>query len=223
MIWDWRHPIIDNLARDFGLDRFKTVIDLGCGDMYFKLALAADRYVGIGISDDETVCDEKTGVCYKSSNKFDMELDLDRDTLPFNAGEFELVIASQIIEHIPRMDSLCKEISRIAGKAIFIGLPNDLVWDKRLLALFGVNPIGILEHQHCRLFDANNAKTFIDTRFPDWDIEKRLSVYVTRGQRFLSWSGKKRLASLRPNLLSSEEYYLLVKKPVKREAKNGNT
>ena len=87
------------------------LLDLGCG----KVPLYA-TYKDLV---DECVCVDWANTAHK--NEFlDQECDLTQ-ALPFADGEFDTVILSDVLEHIPTPEQLCAEISRslaVDGKLI---------------------------------------------------------------------------------------------------------
>ena len=146
--------------------------------------------------------------------KIDVAFDIDtKEKWPFEDNEFDLVIASQVLEHIFHLDEACKEIKRISKSHILIGLPNDMRIDNRILGLFGKNPIGIKKYGHCKLFDIPLAKAWIKEKFADTDYEceKIIYFYTIIGQRFVPKFLKRFLANLYPNLFAGEVYFLLTK------------
>lgn len=102
--------ITDAVARHFqsSIERFCSgrLVDLGCG----KVPL----YETYAPHVDEVICVDWPAS--QHGNEFlDHELDLTR-RLPFVEGEFETVILSDVLEHIPEPADLCSEISRILAK-----------------------------------------------------------------------------------------------------------
>jgi SAM-dependent methyltransferase len=90
---------------------FKGIIlDVGCGSKPYKnFATNAEKYIGVDVIDDPEV-DQKM-----IENKY----------IPFDDNYFDAVISTQAIEHIQDLDTVLKEIKRVAKheSLIFISLP----------------------------------------------------------------------------------------------------
>jgi SAM-dependent methyltransferase len=79
------------------------LLDLGCGKV--PLYDAYRRYV------TDNICIDWVNSAHKN-NHLDFEADL-TNTLPFLDGEFNTIILSDVLEHIPEPDRLCREIARV--------------------------------------------------------------------------------------------------------------
>ena len=91
------------------------VLDLGCGYKPFKILLN-ERLPNI----------EYVGVDFSTENaEPDIVLDLNKDTLPFPDGYFDLVILSEVLEHLYNPMHCLEEAIRILkqGGFIFISTP----------------------------------------------------------------------------------------------------
>ena len=205
--WHWRRPIFDEIVKEMGLQGAGSVIDLGCSDAYLKIAIKPNRYLGVGIDEDPTCAD-------MDANQIDVVFDLDTDKKwPWKDREFELCVASQVLEHILRVKNACKEIKRITRSRILIGLPNDMRLENRVFSLFGRNPLGVSERAHCRLFDTRNAKSWVESMFgDDFEVKKVMLFYASRGNRILPRKLQSLVANSAPNLFAGEIYFLLQRK-----------
>jgi SAM-dependent methyltransferase len=79
------------------------LLDLGCGKVPFFEAYR--RYV------TENICVDWANTVHKNDH-LDFEVDLTKD-LPFADGEFDTIILSDVLEHIPEPDLLCREMARV--------------------------------------------------------------------------------------------------------------
>ena len=63
--------------------------------------------------------------------------------LPASDGEFDLVVAGEVIEHVPNPDSLLREIRRVLSDdgVLVISTPNLVCWANRILVPLGVQPL----------------------------------------------------------------------------------
>lgn len=219
IIWVWRKEIFDALIEGMNLRRFNSIADLGCAEAYLKYAIRPNKYAGIDSTDQMTTAGSL--VNFEADTTFDLDTD---KKWPFEDNEFDLVVASQILEHLFHIDNACTEIERISRSHILIGLPNDMRWDKRVLALFGQNPIGINKGAHCRLFDIPLMRRWVKKNFintGEWEVEKTMYFYTSIGQRFVPKGLKKSLARFYPNIFAGEVYFLLRKINAKKKRKEG--
>lgn len=82
------------------------LLDLGCGKV--PLYIAYKNYV------TDNVCVDWGNTFHK--NEFlDFECDLTKD-LPFDEGEFDTIILSDVLEHIPQPEHLWNQMSRVLSK-----------------------------------------------------------------------------------------------------------
>jgi 2-polyprenyl-3-methyl-5-hydroxy-6-metoxy-1,4-benzoquinol methylase len=126
--------IVDNLHFEN-----RNILDIGCYDGTF-LGLIRNRqnnFLGLDASDWGIEQCRKKNV-HAQQFFFD-----DSSPLPFENNFFDLVVAGEIIEHIYDTDLFLEEIKRILkpqGK-ILLSTPNIASFGRRLLLLFGKNPI----------------------------------------------------------------------------------
>lgn len=63
--------------------------------------------------------------------------------LPFADASFDLVVAGEVIEHVPHPDLLLAEIRRVLSPAgrLLLSTPNIVCWANRVLVPLGVQPL----------------------------------------------------------------------------------
>jgi len=158
-----------------------SVLDLGCGD-YKRLTEKIGRKVGTrypiyGIDID---------IGEASGNIITFAGDLNKK-FPIGEIRFDVVIASQIIEHLWNTDGFLKEIYRVlkpTGNAI-ISTPNLGAWHNRLYLLLGKQPEPCKvsddmfpDHEkpgHLRIFTANELIKLLE--FHNFKIEKVIKTF----------------------------------------------
>jgi len=94
------------------------------------------KYVGVDISDVVVKSAKDSGINA-------VRVDASRETLPFDPGSFDLILCSEVIEHLYDPDFAIDEFKRVlrpSGK-IIITTPNLAAWYNRLLLLVGMQPI----------------------------------------------------------------------------------
>jgi len=164
------------------------IVDLGCGDCAVfahkvrqKIG-TQNRIVGLDLKGEDS-----EDVVFK-------RCDLER-YLPFSAEEFDVAIASQIIEHLHYTDLFAKEIYKILkpdGYAIF-ATPNLAAWHNILYLIAGKQPEtatvsdemypGMLKQaSHLRIFTSTELLKFL--KFHGFRVEKVV------GCTYLPFTGK---------------------------------
>jgi hypothetical protein len=85
------------------------VLDVGADQGYLRPFIqdAGGRYAGVGFG---------TGV--------DLELDLERGSLPYTDRSYETVLCLDTLEHIERVHDLFDELCRVARRYVLVSLPN---------------------------------------------------------------------------------------------------
>lgn len=116
-----------------------NILDIGCHDGTF-LSLVKNRdnrFFGVDASDWAVNEARRKGL---DAQEFFFD---DKTPLLFEDSHFELVIAGEIIEHIFDTDFFLEEIRRILkpGGKLLISTPNIASLGRRLLLLFGRNPL----------------------------------------------------------------------------------
>lgn len=96
------------LARAFAPLLQGRVLDVGCDVRHLKTLAPQLDYVGIDIGGTP-----------------DLKLDLEKvGRLPFGDREFDLVICSEVLEHLDNLHFMFGELVRVSRKSILISLPN---------------------------------------------------------------------------------------------------
>jgi SAM-dependent methyltransferase len=147
--------IIQLLDRDRQL-----VLDVGCGAGYLAEALAIRGNTVVGV--DARRAD---GVEERVS-RF-IQVDLDRDAIPWSGPRFSYVLLGDVLEHLREPERLlaqCQSLLADDGKLI-VSVPNVAHWSVRLPLLFGRFPYaakGILDRSHLRFFTMPSARAELE-------------------------------------------------------------
>jgi methionine biosynthesis protein MetW len=137
------------------------VLDLGCGPGHLGKMILEEGFDvwGADISDNSIQLAKEKGLkVIKASFE---------DRLPFQDQEFDIVVSSEVIEHIYDTESFIQEINRIMKKnaSLIITTPNVASFGRRIFLLLGKNPI--LEYQlsggagHIRYFTFKDMNIFL--------------------------------------------------------------
>jgi len=189
-IWAPTNPVLRWMREDVR-DRSRKIIlsmleenpkveflDLGCslGDFTMEMARKIGTSSLYGVDETE----------YTNSKIPIYMADLDKE-IPFGNEKFDIVVASQVIEHLQKPQILLKEIYRIlkpTGNAI-ISTPNLGAWHNRLYLLLGKQPEPCKvsddmfpDHEkpgHLRIFTANELIKLLE--FHNFKIEKVIKTF----------------------------------------------
>lgn len=116
-----------------------NILDIGChdGTLLSIIENRNNKFYGLDASD--------WAVSESKKKDFDIRQFFfdDKTKLPFEEDFFDLIITGEIIEHIYDTDFFLEEIRRVLkpnGK-LLISTPNIASLGRRLLLLFGINPL----------------------------------------------------------------------------------
>ncbi len=128
-----------DLLRAAGV-RATRVLDLGCGEgrQVAGLRDVLDHPVVVGLDISPTaLCDARR------QGAEPVTAAIDEHTLPFREGSFDVVVFSEVIEHLVDTDGVIEEILRVlvGGGTLLISTPNLSAWFNRLLLAVGVQPV----------------------------------------------------------------------------------
>jgi methionine biosynthesis protein MetW len=112
------------------------VLDLGCGDGALLAYLAAQRHAtgyGIEIDDAGVLASVRNGVNV-------LQNDLERGLAGFDDAAFDVVILSQTLQAMRRIEAIVADMLRVGREAI-VTFPNFGHWSHRLQILRGRMPV----------------------------------------------------------------------------------
>jgi len=165
-----------------------SVLDVGCGRKTIKPFFKS--YIGLDIKNAEMIQD--LNISQKISLK-DKSVDI--------------VILSQILEHLTDPKELINESKRISKKYILVGLPSEFTIDNRIRFLFNIRGLGFEPYGHKHSFNPDTAEKFMKQFFGKW--EKKEYIFAVKGGRLLPQSFRQFLANVYPNWFAKEIYYLI--------------
>ncbi len=118
------------------VDRNARVLDLGCGDGALLRYLGAERNAagyGIEIADAGVLASVRNGVNV-------LQNDLERGLAGFDDAAFDVVILSQTLQAMRRIEAIVAEMLRVGREAI-VTFPNFGHWSHRVQILRGRMPV----------------------------------------------------------------------------------
>lgn len=105
--------------------RFRTVLEVGCGEgiLLRKLAgpLAGCRLTAVDIDPGELAA-------ARANAPFAQLSVASAYRLPFPDGAFDLVLCSEVLEHLERPDDALTEIARVGTRHFVFSVPNEPLW-----------------------------------------------------------------------------------------------
>lgn len=136
----WRHRHVSGNRYRYDvfmswIPRDSEVLDAGCGDGFFGGRLVRERncrVTGMDISDEALERARGNGMTTVVGS-------LD-DRLPFGDASFDIVVASESLEHIVHSERALRELVRVARQAVIVSIPNTGYWQDRMALVSGTFP-----------------------------------------------------------------------------------
>jgi 2-polyprenyl-3-methyl-5-hydroxy-6-metoxy-1,4-benzoquinol methylase len=105
----------------------QSLLDVGCGEgvltHQWAQRLGDRRVVGIDLDDPKLAAEwEKRDAPNLEYRRMRAE------DLPFEAGEFDLVTAIEVLEHVPDPEHTLAEMARCAGRHMLVSVPREPLW-----------------------------------------------------------------------------------------------
>jgi len=100
------------------------VLDAGCGEgtLAIMMAKKGAKVTGCDLSEPNI---ENARMYAKESDVIDIQFIAgDSEHLPFGDNEFDLVVSSHVLEHLPDFDAGLKEVMRVTKKRAVIAIPT---------------------------------------------------------------------------------------------------
>lgn len=178
--------ILDLIPKDA-----KIILDIGCSGGELTRAISSWPEVKIYGADISQKSLDLAGDSLEGSFCFNVEDDIWPPALLDN--KFDLIIASEIIEHLLLPEDFLKKVKNLLGSngKIIITTPNFLFWKNRLRMLFGkfeYTSEGLLDFGHIRFFTYGTAKDLF--RHCGFKIEKEDHFYPNLYKRKLDFLGR---------------------------------
>ena len=116
-----------NLEDLFASTSPQSLLDVGCGEGVlthrWASALAPRRVVGIDLDDPLIAAEwarrQAPNLTYIAHRA---------ESLPFADGEFDLVTAIEVLEHVPDPEHTLAEMARTAGRHVLVSVPHEPLW-----------------------------------------------------------------------------------------------
>lgn len=173
-----------------------TVLDLGGGDGHLGEILQKEKDCQVTVMDVSPLAIEtakKRGLKTIVGNL--------EEKLPFNDNSFEVIILSDVLEHLINSEEVLKEARRVSRDLILVSIPNTGYLKYRLQLLFGSFPRQwlISPIEHLRFWTITDFKKMIAAL-----NLKIIEIKASAGRRFLR--------DLYPPLFAEQVCFKLIKK-----------
>lgn len=156
------------------------ILDVGCGTGLNAAELCRHGHQVIGV-DVSPVAIEK----FRDRGFDGLVCDIEAGPLPLPADSFDLVYASEVIEHCVDTTLFLRTIRAVLkpGGALLLSTPNSAFWVYRLLGLLGHAPSEYQHPGHVRFFSKRSLTASIEAAgFAIADVAAR-HMYLVLGRR----------------------------------------
>lgn len=157
--------VVNTLEKLIGTSRLK-ILDIGVGDGIYEKSLSSKgisaEFYGVDISQQQL---DRAKKVLKVAKK----VDLDEAKLPFPDNFFDIVIVSEVLEHLIFPEKALSEAARILkpGGYLVITYPTSGSWQLRLALLFsGASPLLNYpkNREHIRFFNKKDILEMLPLR-----------------------------------------------------------
>ena len=105
----------------------QSVLDVGCGEGVLTVEwaerLGDRRVVGVDLDDPDLRAE------WERRPRPNLEfLAADAGVLPFQADEFDVATAIEVLEHVPDPDATLRELARVARRRLIVSVPREPIW-----------------------------------------------------------------------------------------------
>jgi SAM-dependent methyltransferase len=156
------------------------ILDVGCGTGLNAAHLARQGHDVVGI-DLSPVAIEK----FRAQGYNGFVCDIEAGPLPLHAGSFDLVYASEVIEHCVDTASFLHSAHLVLrpGGTLLLSTPNSAFWAYRLLGLLGRTPSEYQHPGHVRFFSKRSLTASIEAAGFDVISISARHMYLILGRR----------------------------------------
>jgi 2-polyprenyl-3-methyl-5-hydroxy-6-metoxy-1,4-benzoquinol methylase len=104
-----------------------SLLDVGCGEgllvQRWAQRLGDKRVVGIDLEEESI----QAGWAERRAPNLEYRV-MQADRLPFASGEFDLVSAIEVLEHLPDPEQTLSEMARCAERHLLVSVPHEPLW-----------------------------------------------------------------------------------------------
>ncbi|MCX6786159.1 MAG: class I SAM-dependent methyltransferase [Candidatus Komeilibacteria bacterium] len=145
----------------------QVILDIGCSSGYLGEAVKqklACKFYGMDISSEAVAMAEKV---LDGAWQFNLEEDFSQWPEELKAKPYDLIVASEVLEHLFEPEKLLAKLNKLAklDKSIIITVPNLLFWKNRIkiiLGRFNYTDHGLMDRGHIHFFTWASLKSLIN-------------------------------------------------------------
>jgi SAM-dependent methyltransferase len=105
----------------------RTVLDIGCGEgvltAQWAQRLGTGRIVGVDLEDPKLEAE------WAQRQRENLEFRaMPAERLEFSDNEFELVAATEVLEHVPDPALVLTEMARVSARHLLVSVPHEPLW-----------------------------------------------------------------------------------------------
>jgi 2-polyprenyl-3-methyl-5-hydroxy-6-metoxy-1,4-benzoquinol methylase len=108
-----------------------SVLDVGCGEgvlteqwaVQLEASSAPSRVVGVDLDDPKLAAEWSTR--QRPNLRF---TPMTVEALEFADDEFDLVAATEVLEHVPEPERALAEMARVASRSLLVSVPHEPLW-----------------------------------------------------------------------------------------------
>lgn len=135
-----------------------SLLDVGCGEGFTLAKLmdaqVAKKYEGIEYMDEAIALGKKLHPNVPITKG-------DIYNLPYKANTFDVVLCSEVLEHLEKPEEALQELKRVSKKYVILSVPNEPLFTIQRL-LRGKNVLGLGAHpEHIQHWSATRFKAFV--------------------------------------------------------------
>jgi 2-polyprenyl-3-methyl-5-hydroxy-6-metoxy-1,4-benzoquinol methylase len=105
----------------------RSLLDVGCGEGVlvhrWALRMPQARVVGIDLEEESI----QAGWSQRQAPNLEYRR-MGAEALPFEANEFDLATAIEVLEHVPDPEHTLAEMARCAGRHLLVSVPREPLW-----------------------------------------------------------------------------------------------
>lgn len=170
------------------------VLELGCGNgatlAWLRTQTRVEHASGVELFTDAA---QQAAQHAERIVQGNLEHMLAQDALPFENGEFDLILCMDVLEHLVdpwRITRACADWLRPGG-VLIASIPNVRNWRALLPLLFAARweyaEAGILDKTHLRFFTGASARALLTQAGLQIEDAQRLPFSVSRKARLANW------------------------------------